>query len=152
MTSTALFSKCGKYRYWLYRSWDPERKTAACIGLNPSTANGEKNDPTIESLIRLMKHNGYGAFFMLNLFALISPNPEDLRSCADPLSANDKHLSSFKESDADIIFCWGRFPMAEYRAKVVRKMFPNALCFGKNQDGSPKHPLYLKATTKTTSY
>lgn len=34
------------------------------------------------------------------------------------------------------------------QAQEVIKMFPNALCLGKNKDGSPKHPLYLKADTE----
>ena len=49
--SGAEFSKCGKYRYKLWRIWDRKLKLAMCIGLNPSKANSNKNDATINILI-----------------------------------------------------------------------------------------------------
>lgn len=143
----AKFSDCGKYRYWLLRQWDPTLKTAMCIGLNPSTANAEVSDPTIKNLIQIMANNGYGGFFMVNLFALVSPHPNDLRSCPDPLKDNDEWLEDVSKQCQDVIFCWGNFKQAEYRAKIMIKKYPDALCFGKNTNGSPKHPLYLKQTT-----
>lgn len=77
---------------------------------------------------------------MTNLFALISSKPEDLRACPDPVKENDEWLTSVHDKCDDIIFCWGTFPMAEYRAKVVVPMFPDALCFGRTKSGAPKHP------------
>lgn len=140
----AKFSECGKYRYQLGRVWDDMGLLAMCIGLNPSTANADVDDPTIRNLIQLLKNNGYGGLYMTNLFALISPNPEDLRACPDPLKDNDQWLSASFSMCQSVIFCWGNFPMAEYRAKKIIKQYPQALCFGKNANGSPKHPLYLK--------
>lgn len=74
----AKFSGCGKYRYWLKRIWDADKSFAMCIALNPSTANGDKDDPTITRLSNLLNAHGFGGFYMTNLFALISSNPEDL--------------------------------------------------------------------------
>ena len=50
----ADFSNNGKHRYRLWRIWDETKPYALCIGLNPSTANSEKNDPTINILIKMM--------------------------------------------------------------------------------------------------
>jgi len=43
----ATFSNCRAYRYSLSRIWDKEKKFVLFIGLNPSTANEEADDPTI---------------------------------------------------------------------------------------------------------
>lgn len=152
MNKGAKFSECGKYRYVLWRIWDQEKPYLQLIGLNPSTANQYEDDPTIESILRICKNLGYGGFFMTNLFALISSNPKDLRSCPDPVKDNDLHLLEVSRRVSEICFCWGNFPMAEYRAKVVEKMFNNPRCFGRNKNGSPKHPLYLKSTTNIILY
>lgn len=147
MIKQAIFSPCGKYRYLLTRIWDESLPFAMCVGLNPSTANAENDDPTIRNLIRLLRNNGYGGLYMANLFGLISPDPDALR-CPDPVGENDLWLEKNKESCEDVIFCWGAFKQAVYRSQRIRMMFPEALCFGKNANGSPKHPLYLKADTK----
>lgn len=144
----AKFSDCGKYRFFLQRQWDVVKPVVMCIGLNPSTANGDTNDATIRNLIHIINNAGYGGFYMMNLFAMISPYPDDLRSCPDPLKDNDEWIDDVRLQCQDVIFCWGNFKQAEYRAKVMIKKYPDALCFGKNSNGSPKHPLYLKQTTE----
>jgi hypothetical protein len=139
----AVFSDDHKYRYMLYRIWDDTMPKAMCIGLNPSTANEEKNDATINRLIGALKQLGFGGFVMTNLFALISKKPEALRSNPDPVKDNDEWLKYASRNVDTIIFCWGNFPMATYRAKKIKLLFPKAKCFGKNANGSPWHPRAL---------
>ena len=49
----AEFSPCGQYRYWLSRDWGFRRFSGGrepfvlWIGMNPSTAEAEVDDPTI---------------------------------------------------------------------------------------------------------
>jgi hypothetical protein len=138
---SAMFSDCKKYRYYLHRVWNKDLPVAMCIGLNPSTANGDDDDPTIRNLAELLNKSGYGGLYMMNLFALISSNPDDLRSCPDPVKQNDDWLYSMSFECDDIIFCWGVFKQAEYRAKKVIHNFPEALCFGRTAKGHPIHPL-----------
>lgn len=140
MTKGAKFSECGKYRYALWRIWDDKLPRAMCIGLNPSTANTDDDDPTIRRMISLLTSKGYGGFFMTNLFGLISSNPEDLRACPDPVKENDEWLEKIRWKCQDVIFCWGTFKTAEYRAKKIAPKYPDALCFGRTKNGSPKHP------------
>jgi len=148
----AFFNQDRTFRYWLFRQWDETLPKAMCIGLNPSTANEIDNDPTIKRLMPLLKNAGYGGFYMCNLFAFVSPNPDDLRRIIDATGDNDYHLHyCYQQTDA-VIFCWGNFKVAQYKAKKMIKYFPNALCFGKNANGSPKHPLYMKSTTKLETY
>jgi hypothetical protein len=148
----AIFSECGKYRYVLSRIWNRNAPLVQCIGLNPSTANAEDDDPTIKSLTRILTNAGFGGFHMTNLFALISPYPEDLRSCPDPLKLNDTYLFPLMLTVDTVIVCWGNFKQAEYRKKTVLKKINHAQCFGQNANGSPKHPLYLKSDTKIVTY
>ena len=143
MISGAEFSSCGKYRYLLYRIWDASLPKAMCVGLNPSTADASDNDPTISHLKNILQHLGYGGLYMTNLFALISSKPDDLRICPDPVADNDIWLKEASRVCNDVIYCWGNFPMAVYRAKIIIRRFPGGKCFGKNKNGSPKHPLAL---------
>ena len=139
----AEFSKCGKYRYKLWRIWDKNLPLAMCIGLNPSKANSNKNDQTIIHLIKMLSKLGYGGFYMMNLFAWISPKPQDLLTCPDPLGDNNGKLKEVESICQDVIVCWGDFKQAEERIKDVLPNYPNAKCFGKSAGGRPFHPLAL---------
>lgn len=138
---SAIFSKDGKYRYRLDRAWDAGLPMAMCIGLNPSTANTTEDDTTINNLCLLLKRIGYGKLCMTNLFGFISSDPDDLRSQPNPVGEQDFWLDvTFEECD-DVIFCWGSFKQAEYRAKKIIAKYPGSLCFGKTAKGHPIHPL-----------
>jgi len=150
MNKGAKFSECGNYRYSLWRIWDEDKKVLTFIGLNPSTANEEKDDPTIRRIIQFAKDNGYGGCRMLNLFTLISSDPYRLLVSRNTFKNADYWLTVL--GTHPVVFAWGSFKEAKFRAKEVIKMFPEALCLGKNKDGSPKHPLYLKANTPLSQY
>jgi hypothetical protein len=141
--SGAEFSSCGKYRYKLWRIWDESLPKVMCIGLNPSTANSIKPDPTITNLTKALKILGYGGFYMMNLFAWISSHPEDLLTCTDALGENDGKLKEVEAICDDVIVCWGNFKQAEARIKQVLPNYPKAKCFGFNQNGTPMHPLAM---------
>ncbi len=129
----AMFSKCGKYRYRLWRVWDRKLPLAMCIGLNPSTANANKNDQTINYLEKMLAKLGYGGFYMMNLFAWISSKPEDLLTCPDALGDNENELKVVEDLCDDVIVCWGNFKQATNRIKEVLPDYPNAKCFGVNK-------------------
>jgi hypothetical protein len=139
----AEFSQCGTYRYKLWRIWDDSKPKAMCIGLNPSTANYKKNDNTINILIRVLTKLGYGGFYMMNLFAIVSSKPEVLLTCSDPLGDNDSKLDEVAAHCDDVIVCWGAFKQAQERIREVLPRFPNALCFGINANGTPWHPRFI---------
>ena len=149
MERTATFSECRKYRFVLTRHWEELKPTAMCIGLNPSNANAEKDDPTIRILCKALKNLGYGTLHMLNLYSLVSSNPRKLLECADPQNNNDEWLKEYGEIADEVIFCWGSFKNISWRAKQIIKLFPDAKCFGRNKDGSPIHPMALMYSGKT---
>lgn len=147
----ADFSECGKYRYRLWRIWDKSRPLAMCIGLNPSTANGVKNDQTISYLIKMLGILGYGGFYMMNCYPLISSKPDVLREFEEDAYhdkediENTRFLMETAHEVKDVIFAWGMFPIIKKdgRDKMFSGYWPNALCFGINKDGSPFHPLAM---------
>ncbi len=139
----AEFSKCGKYRYKLWRVWNDELPKAMCIGLNPSNANADKNDATINNLTGMLTKLGYGGFYMMNLFAWISSQPQDLLTCPDALGENESKLKEVEAICDDVIVCWGDFKQAKERIKEVLPNYPNAKCFGINKSGTPFHPRAL---------
>jgi hypothetical protein len=140
MIKHAEFSECGKYRYLLTRVWDATLKPAVCIGLNPSTTNASEDDPTIKNLCTLLESLGYGALYMMNLYGIISADPKILQSNPNPIGENDLWIDKITPGQ-DVIFAWGAFKQAEYRAKKMIAKLPDALCLGKTATGKPIHPL-----------
>lgn len=141
----ATFSECGKYRNELHRIWDETKPLAMCIGLNPSTANSEKNDPTIRILIDMLKILGYGGFYMLNIFTIISSKPEILLNPYMETEGGARFwIHKIKDVCQDVIFCWGDFKEAKPRAAELKSQFPEALCFDKSKSGAPIHPLAMQ--------
>jgi hypothetical protein len=86
-----IFSPCRTWRYTLERVWAPPegyrgaREVAAFIGLNPSTADEVKNDPTVTRCINYARRWGFHGMFMLNIFALRSTDPRALYRHPDPI-------------------------------------------------------------------
>jgi hypothetical protein len=148
----ANFSLNRNYRFVLWRIWNRTLPLVMYIGLNPSTANETKPNPTITRLVKMTKNLGYGGFYMLNLFTYVSAYPEELKKVQYTLVDADLNLVKYSKLVQDIVFCWGNFKEAEDRGKEVIKMFPGAYCFGKNKNGSPKHPLYLKSDIKLNKF
>ncbi|HET6558084.1 MAG TPA: DUF1643 domain-containing protein [Prolixibacteraceae bacterium] len=141
--SGALFGEGRKYRYVLWRIWDANKPKVMFIGLNPSTANEDQDDPTIRRVVSFAKRWGYGGVYMLNLFTCVTAYPEELKKCENPLMLADWHLQQYAKECERIIFAWGSFPEATERAQQVLAMFDKGEALILNKDGSPRHPLYV---------
>jgi hypothetical protein len=139
----ALFSDDKKQRLVLWRTWNKNKKVAMVIGLNPSTANADTNDPTIQRLIETLNELDFGGLRMVNLFTHVSSTPEVLKQ----IESDEQHdlgiIFGHGLMVQEIIFGWGNFKEAKDRAKKVIDFFPDALCFGMTKDGSPWHPMAL---------
>lgn len=145
----AEFSECRKYRYALWRIWDDSKPLVMFIGLNPSTANESDNDPTIKSVCRIAKANGYGGVYMMNCFPFISTDPTRLIKTPHELSVNANKLYSVGKICHDVVFAWGNFnQVGSDVIEFMVHLFPSAKALHINANGSPKHPLYCKSDTK----
>jgi hypothetical protein len=121
---------------------------AMFIGLNPSTADETRDDPTIRRCIGFAKKWGYGALCMTNLFAWRATKPADMRRQIDPVGVdNDRWLKECAMGAGIVIAAWGTNGSHENRAGHVMHEITNLRCLRKNADGSPMHPLYVAADT-----
>lgn len=164
----AQFSPDEIYRYTLWRLWNTETKNlfgerelklVAFVGLNPSTADAEKNDPTVTRCVAFAKRWGCDGMFMLNLFALRGTDPQCLRRGL----MNDEDIVG-RWNDAALtmvctmaavqyaVCCWGNHGSLKKRSRYVCKLLRDRGVplkhFGMNRSGEPKHPLYLPHTNE----
>lgn len=149
----AAFSDCRNFRYALWRIWDSTKPLVMFIGLNPSTANEENNDPTVRRVISFANRLGYGGVYMMNCFAFVSTDPNLLKiMCNNQI--NDEWLLKTAGICSEIIFSWGAFDIVKEtgRDKELITYFPNAKALIINKDGSPRHPLYVPTKTIPVKY
>ena len=99
--SGADFSKCRKYRYTLWRTWDASKSKVMFLGLNPSTADEVKNDPTVTRCINYSKRWGYGGMYMMNIFSFRTTYPVELKKAQNPIGdKNDFWIIQYRKSEA----------------------------------------------------
>ena len=144
MEKKANISKDKIYRYTLSRTWDSTKPTVLFIGLNPSIADENIDDPTITRCINFAKDWGYGTLLMANLFAFRSTYPKEIYLIDDPIGKDNDHylLECVKQSDL-IIAWWGNNGTYMDREKIIKELVPNLYCLQKNKNGTPHHPLRL---------
>lgn len=145
-----IFSKDRKYRYTLWREWDMfNNDFVVFIGLNPSTADETKNDPTIRRCIGFAKRWGYGALCMLNLFAFRMVNPNEMKKYEYPVGdENNKWIIEITQKAKLVIVAWGINGNHLNRDIEVLKLLDNIYCLGVTKKGFPFHPLYVKSNKK----
>jgi len=141
----AVFSNCRTYRYCLSRIWKLSKPYALFVCLNPSTADENIDDPTIRRCINYAEMWGYGGMAMVNLFAYRSTDPDGLRLVDDPIGPkNDFHIAEKSKTAGITIAAWGAWGAFKSRARKVMPMITDPHYLKLNQDGSPRHPLYLR--------
>ena len=112
-----------EYRYLLGTRGE---KPLVCIGINPSTAEPDRLDPTLQSVERVAKNTGYDSFLMFNVWAAggnIIEQRAYLKDClADMIAIGERHGAQW--------YTAGR----------------------RSVKGHPHHPLYLKATSPLDAF
>lgn len=154
-TSGEEFSKDGMNRFILWRLWDLNKPRCMFVGLNPSKAGSLKDDPTIKSVCRIAKSNGFGGVYMVNCFPHISTNPQDMKmvSESDDLLNREYIFRAWCRSEV-VVFAWGNFQVVKDSGILdfLTKKFPDAKAIAINKNGSPKHPLYCKSDSKLIDF
>jgi hypothetical protein len=146
MQRGANFSRCGTYRYALRRCWDAARPPALIVGLNPSTADAERDDPTIRRCVRFARDWGFGGVVVGNLFAYRATRPAALRAAPAPVGpANDRWLRALTREAGIVVAAWGDDGRHGGRDRAVLRLLGAAHCLGTTKAGAPRHPLYVRA-------
>jgi hypothetical protein len=144
----ATFSPCRTWRYTLWRVWEPSLPTFVVIGLNPSTADEVRNDPTVRRCMGFALREGCGRLVMMNMFGYRATYPRDMLSAPDPVGpGNIAALRKVvRQKPHYIVAAWGTHGSDEQAARIG-DVCGELWCFGVTRSGAPKHPLYLRATT-----
>jgi hypothetical protein len=155
--SGAVFDRRRRYRYLLWRNWNPALPAVSFIMLNPSAADEHTNDPTISRSISLAKGLGFGRIFVVNLFAYMTKSPVLLKASAHPVSCkseaklgrhNDEFIRFALKHSTKTVLAWGNHGHFQERSSAVLEMvrsqveLENCYVFAMTKQGQPRHPLY----------
>lgn len=155
----AVFSDCGKYRYQLTRHWEDRLPMVMFLMLNPSTADGLQDDPTIRRCIGFAKSWGYGSLVVANLFAYRSTDPDGLLAAEEPVGPDNLEWVEKSAAMARKIVCaWGNAPIIKKLSKKLGSDFlpvsgTDKLFYIKmSKSGTPWHPLFITGGTPLTKF
>ncbi|QDH73266.1 DUF1643 domain-containing protein [Brevundimonas sp. M20] len=152
----AIFSADGRYRQ-LMRRWlgpvFPDRYILF-IGMNPSTADATVNDPTCAREWTFAQREGFDAMVKANVGDYRATDPKMLLAPGVEASSPD-NLPAIRKAAAGaglVVLCHGKLnkalaPAGKALIEALREDGIPLWCLGTNGDGSPKHPLYLRADT-----
>lgn len=158
---SAEISECGRYRWWLHRSWRlfdreglplPGKGTCCFVMLNPSTADAMKDDSTIRRCIGFARGWGFTTLSVRNLFPWRATDPRDLHLAGHVAAAGKPRGNSelLAGCTADLLVAaWGAgVPYSRDREalNLFAASFPDKaiFCLGITKHGHPRHPLYVK--------
>jgi len=148
--SCASISDDGTYRWELHRRWASECPVVLWVMLNPSTADGDKDDATLRRCIAFSTDWGFAGLAVANLFALRARHPGRLTQHADPVGKhNDTSLARLSATADLVVAAWGSHPMARSRLGGISTLLgANVKCLGLTGLGQPRHPLYLSRQSR----
>lgn len=177
--SGAIFSKDETHRYLLWRQTAPglfgeAQGTVLFIGLNPSTADHAKSDPTCTREVDFATRWGFNRYVKANLFGWRSTAPLGLAYAKDPTGpCNVTTILDQARTASLIVLCWGdgkgskvkqliqteSLVLQEHLWRVLTRVAgilheaPTPVrCFGVTQNGNPKHPLYLPKVSELADW
>jgi len=157
----AVFSDDGRYRQ-LMRRWLGDKfpsKYILFIGMNPSTADANVNDPTCAREWTFARREGFEAMVKANVGDYRATDPKMLLA-PDVEASSPANLPVIRGAAAGadrVVLCHGKLnralaPAGKALVEALRQDGVSLWCFGTNGDGSPKHPLYLRADTPLVPY
>jgi hypothetical protein len=147
----AIVSPDGRYRYQLWRQWGEGDDAESCvfIMLNPSTADGETDDPTIRKCVGFADRWGWRRIDIVNLFAYRATKPADLFKADNPVGPYQQCYIRAALFHAAVVVCaWGSHGGYRSQDKAVISLLDAAdvapfFALGFDQKGRPRHPLMM---------
>ena len=159
---SAVLSRDHAYRWLLHRRLSESKSAHALfIMLNPSTADGKSDDPTIRRCLGYAARWGYGVLEVANLFGLRATDPRELLRHPDPVGPrNDEYvlaaIRDTTETGGIVVCAWGVRGGYHGRDAAVLRLIHSAgispSILGLTRDGHPRHPLYMPASVKPRAW
>ena len=153
----ATFSRCGRYRQALTREWTPDGaapRSILFIGMNPSVAAADISDPTCHRELMFARDWGYTRYLKGNMLDWRATSPKDIPVDPDVACSaeNIPALIKMAREAETLVLAYGKLHKRfnGIVAEVLNAMQATGkplMCLGLNQDGSAKHPLYLRKDT-----
>lgn len=136
-----------------------------CIGINPSTARPDALDPTLKSVERVARNNGFDSFVMFNVYAQRATSPDDMEpECNETLHRENMkafaYILSLSEKPT-VWAAWGTIiEKRDYLWDCLREMIAIGgthqarwvTCGKRSAVGHPHHPLYLRADSAVEDF
>lgn len=149
----AVFSDCGRYRQSLWRMWAGASKSGYVlwIGMNPSTADGTADDPTVFKECKFTRRWGFGHYVKCNVMDYRATDQKRLRA-PDVVPCSDANLPAIVELAKQaklVVLAFGspHKSLHVHGQNVVRELSAAGVpmhCLALTKQGLPGHPLYLK--------
>lgn len=148
----------GPFRYRLWRTLRVgDGPRAVFVMLNPSTADGRRDDPTLRRCIGFAHQLGAHRLDVVNLFAWRATNPDELARAPDPVGPhNDRHIVEACVGALHVIAAWGGrgglFARDLQVGELLRAEGVSLECLGTTGLCYPRHPLYLPKSAELAPY
>lgn len=134
----------GKHRYDLTRAWGAG-PPICWVMLNPSTADGLQDDPTIWNIMCRSLRWGFGSLVVVNVYSFRSSSPAEMKKWRR--TWDDSRWENRDRAEVHIKRCemtiaaWGAHALNEDVGYLLGMEPPTLHCLGTTIDGAPKHPL-----------
>ncbi|KUR71217.1 hypothetical protein AQZ52_11140 [Novosphingobium fuchskuhlense] len=190
LAAGADISSCERYRYRLWREWRNHPAPAmwdmwtddlglpvvdgageqlgeplACVFvmLNPSTADGHTDDPTVRRCVGFAQRLGFDRLEVVNLFAYRATDPHELLALGhqdDPVGVrNQRAVAKALDSAGMIICAWGAHGGHLGQDQTILGWIDTSnqrgapvMALGLTKNGHPRHPLYLAADSQPIAF
>ena len=147
VTGGATFSPCRRYRYVLWREWDPRLPTVVFCGLNPSTADEHENDATIRREINFARDWRFGRLIKVNAYGWCATDPRAMLAQPDPFGPDNLETVLYWATRCKLfVAAWGNNIRAvdAYRLRArLRDAGARIHVLRLTKQGNPHHPLRL---------
>ncbi len=127
--------------------------------MNPSTAGVHEDDPTVQRECARTQRLGYDGYLKANVLDYRATKPRQLTAHGVTANSRENHpaiLRVAKICDA-VVMAHGNLPIplagiAKTLTEQLVRDGHRLLCLGYNRNGTPKHPLYLRADAELIAY
>ncbi len=136
-----------------------------CIGINPSTAEPDHLDRTLQSVERIALRNGYDAFTMFNVYAQRATSPDDMpREMNLRLHAENMKAFRYVLSQSESPVVWAAWGSIIEKRSYLRTCLEDMILAGEqagarwvkcgqvSRKGHPHHPLYLRSDSPLENF